>query len=446
MAPKKIILDTDPGVDDVLAVLLALASPELETVAITITFGNTHAPTAYNNLLKIYASLARELVHDADSLKRFPGLAAAGTGRGGSEGKKTVLALGADGPVGGEKSVAAYFHGTDGLSNISETHPHFDAPQLPAEGAAHEHLELSKKHASEVILDQLRENERGSVTIVALGPLSNLALALAADPETFARVGQVIWMGGALDVPGNTSPVAEFNCFADPYAAYQVMEGVKRGLFRLVMAPLDITTPHTIPFRQLIHTADVNGNGNGDAAATRGKGRGKGEELTPLREFTSAMLVRVRGLMQSFGLPDEMEMHDPVAVWYAIENPTMTTTTAGAEGRGWKTVPRVFAVERTGELTRGMCVVDRRYVSRPPSRPLGFQAVAYPPPVLFCSMGRGTDEEDALRTKSSISSGKNEDGSAATGKSSRTGAPEVIVGTPGKKVLETLLLGRVFGA
>ncbi|KAJ9112666.1 hypothetical protein QFC22_006168 [Naganishia vaughanmartiniae] len=373
MAPKKIILDTDPGVDDVLAVLLALASPELETIAITITFGNTHAPTAYNNLLKIYASLAREVLHDADSLKRFPGLAA-----GGGSGRKTVLALGADGPVGGEKSVAAYFvsatsrisectetytflawfgtdwqHGTDGLSNISETHPHFDPPQPSAEGV-HEHLDLSKKHASEVILDQLRENEKGSVTIVALGPLSNIALALAADPETFSRVGQVIWMGGALDVPGNTSPVAEFNCFADPYAAYQVMDGVKRGLFRLVMAPLDITTPHTIHFDQLIHTATAreNGNGNGETA-------GEGKELTPLREFTSAMLVRVRGLMQSFGLPDEMEMHDPVAVWYAIENPI------GAEGEGWKTVPRVFAVERTGELTRGMCVVDRRYVPLP---------------------------------------------------------------------------------
>ncbi|KAJ9107156.1 hypothetical protein QFC19_002816 [Naganishia cerealis] len=410
MAPRKIILDTDPGVDDVLAVLLALASPELDTIAITITFGNTHAPVAYNNLLKIYASLTREVMHDAASLARFPGLG----------GGKTVLALGADGPVDGEKAVAAYFHGTDGLSNISETHPHFDPPQQLEGEHVHEHLDLSRKHASEVILDQLREHEPGSVTIVALGPshlthpllcallVSNLALALAADPETFSRVGQVVWMGGALDVPGNTSPTAEFNCFADPYAAHQVLEGVKKGLFRMVMAPLDITTPHTIHFDQLIHTVE-----EADAASTHGKGKGTGR-LTPLREFTSAMLVRVRGLMQSFGLPDEMEMHDPVAVWYAIENAQQDE--AAAAERGWKTVPRVFAVERTGELTRGMCVVDRR----------------------------GTNEEDALRTKSAISSGKNEDHSTTA--KVRAGAPEVIVGTPGKKVLETLLLGRVFGA
>lgn len=174
--------------------------------------------------------------------------------------------------------------------------------------------------------------------------MSNLALALRADPETFARVGQVVWMGGAIDVPGNTSPTAEFNCFADPYAAHEVLEAVKRGAFEMVMAPLDITTPHTIHFDQLIH----------DVEQARAGANGR-KELTPLREFTSAMLVRVRGLMKSFGLPDEMEMHDPVAVWYAIENGPHQ-----AEGNGWRTKPRVFSVERTGELTRGMCVVDRR--------------------------------------------------------------------------------------
>jgi hypothetical protein len=79
--------------------------PELQPLAITITFGNTHAPVAYNNLLKIYASLARELEKSPEAKERFPGV--------GQEGGKVVLALGADGPVGGEKAVAAYFVSSD---------------------------------------------------------------------------------------------------------------------------------------------------------------------------------------------------------------------------------------------------------------------------------------------------------------------------------------------
>ncbi len=113
------------------------------------------------------------------------------------------------------------------------------------------------------------------------------------------------------------------------------------------MCPLDITTPHTIPFSQLIYD-DASNQIN---------------PPTPLREFTSAMLVRVRGLMKAFGLPDGMEMHDPLAIWYAISNPPRRGLEVGSGGEGgWKTQKRVFKVERLGEYTRGMCVVDRRWV------------------------------------------------------------------------------------
>lgn len=210
MSPKKIIIDTDPGVDDVLAILLALASPEVEVVGITITFGNTHADMAYSNLLKIYASLAREVEADPSALDRYPALKAAK-----EQGKKTVLALGVDEPVGGTKSTAAYFHGEDGLSNISTSHPHFTPPPL-LQGELHEYLDISMKPAHEVILDLLASEPEGSVTIVALGPVGNLSLAIDKDPETFGKVREVVWMGGALDVPGNTTPSAEFNSFADP--------------------------------------------------------------------------------------------------------------------------------------------------------------------------------------------------------------------------------------
>jgi inosine-uridine nucleoside N-ribohydrolase len=97
--PRKIIVDTDPGVDDVLAILLAIASPEVDLGLISIVFGNTHAPVAHSNLLKIYALLAREVAAIPSAAERFGGYVPG----------KTVLALGEDDPVGGDKAVAAYF-------------------------------------------------------------------------------------------------------------------------------------------------------------------------------------------------------------------------------------------------------------------------------------------------------------------------------------------------
>jgi len=95
--PAKIILDTDPGVDDVLAILLSLSSPEVEVALISIVFGNTHAPVAHKNLLKIYHALAKEIMEVPEAKERY------------AMRTKSVLALGEDGPIGGEKATAAYF-------------------------------------------------------------------------------------------------------------------------------------------------------------------------------------------------------------------------------------------------------------------------------------------------------------------------------------------------
>lgn len=102
MSPRKIIIDTDPGVDDVLAILLALSSPEVTVSLISIVFGNTHAPTAHSNLLKIYHQLGAELDANPDAVKRYNLFA-------GQERTKTILALGEDQPIDGEKATAAYF-------------------------------------------------------------------------------------------------------------------------------------------------------------------------------------------------------------------------------------------------------------------------------------------------------------------------------------------------
>ena len=285
------------------------------------------------------------------------------------------------------------------MSNITTTHPEFTPPTLlPDE--VHKHLEITSRLSHEAILDVLRQEPPNTVTIVALGPLTNLAHALRTDSKTFALVKTVVWMGGALDHPGNTSPSAEFNCFADPYAADEVLNVVKQGLFEMIICPLDITTPHQIPFSDLIvPVANTN---------------------TPIQIFISAMLQRVRGLQASFGLPDAMEMHDPVAMWYAIEH-------AGRNGApGWRIQTREFKIERIGEYTRGMCVVDRR----------------------------GTTEESDNRTKDQRLNGgtvpslppRNDEVDRmgkAVHKSQRL--PYVVISTPGSNALRRLLLDRVFG-
>lgn len=261
--------------------------------------------------------------------------------------------------------------------------------------------------------------------------MTNLAHALRNDPATFSRVHSVVWMGGAIDHPGNTSPTAEFNCFADPYAASQVLDACKAGLINLIMAPLDITTPHQIPFTDLIHPSYIPSSPDTESPNTAST---SSPPPGPLRSFVSAMLVRVRGLQASFGLPDAMEMHDPVAVWYALAHATLPPLTSSPS---WELRPRDFKVERIGELTRGMCVSDRR----------------------------GTGDVGENRTTSERLKGDKVPEKGAMGKAVPSLLPEkdetkgrmgetivkperlpyVIVDTPGKDELRRVLLSRVFG-
>ena len=248
--------------------------------------------------------------------------------------------------------------------------------------------------------------------------MTNLAHAYRSDPSTFRRVQSVVWMGGALDHPGNTSPVAEFNCFADPYAATMMLDACKRGEITLIMAPLDLTTPHTIPFSDLIDPSTGRPPTSSPAASSSSAPNGS-DSLPPgpLKTFVSTMLMRVRGLHVSFGLPDAMEMHDPVAVWYALSN---VERPAGQPGSEWRLRPRDFRVERIGELTRGMCVVDRRGTIGEDGH------------------NRATEEREGERGLEV----RDRDGSALV---KTAHLPLVIVGTPGKEVLRKLLLDRVFG-
>ncbi|RDB25389.1 Inosine-uridine preferring nucleoside hydrolase [Hypsizygus marmoreus] len=344
MAPTKtpVIIDTDPGVDDITAILLALASPELEILAFIVSFGNTDIESSYLNILKTYQALTRHFAENPSDEERFPNFFSS---------IKPILARGCDGPLEGDLHSAQYFHGRDGLGGIAERHPDLNVVGIQQAGESHPQLNLSGQSGVDVALDLIRTRSSRSITYVALGPLTTLARMMRLDAKLVRdRLGQVVCMGGALDVPGNTSPVAEFNFFADPYAVKELLISSEHHtglpLDRFIMLPLDITTPHELPFPS--YKAKIDPSFDSSAAPSVADGK------LPLTHFTSSFLERTREIMLQFG-KDAMELHDIVAVWCAIENPPGLSLSDG-----WKARSRLFDIERAGELTRGMLVVDRR--------------------------------------------------------------------------------------
>jgi inosine-uridine nucleoside N-ribohydrolase len=197
-----VLIDTDPGIDDALALLFAWNSPEIRVEAITTVAGNVSLDSASTNLLRLLA------------LRRPD--------------PRPVAAAGAAGPLARALTTATRYHGEDGLG---------DLPDWPAV----ERLPRSPD-AVAVILEAARRHER-ALTIVALGPLTNLALALKDDAAVVGRVGRIVAMGGAVDVPGNVTPTAEFNMSVDPEAAHRVLAA---GL-PLEIVPLDATRQAMLP-------------------------------------------------------------------------------------------------------------------------------------------------------------------------------------------------------
>jgi purine nucleosidase len=193
----KVIFDTDPGVDDAMALLFLHRHPEIDLIGITTVFGNASVETTTRNAL---------------FLKREWGIAAPvakGEGKTWDPMRNPV-----DWPV--------LIHGHDGLGNI-------DVPEtidLPVDG----------RPAHRFIIDTVRANP-GEVTLVAVGRMSNLAYALKEDPDIAGLVKQVIIMGGAFDVPGNITPAAEANIHGDPEAADVVMTAP----WKVVVVGLDVT-------------------------------------------------------------------------------------------------------------------------------------------------------------------------------------------------------------
>ncbi|MGE5374054.1 MAG: nucleoside hydrolase [Bacteroidota bacterium] len=192
--PKRILFDTDPGIDDACAILLALASPELSLKGLSIVHGNCSLEQATTNALSIL-----ELADAAH----------------------VPVAMGCELPLVQPSLLAPETHGNTGLGYA----------QLPAPRTA-----PIVQHGIDFLIEKILSSP-GEVTLVAIGPLTNVALAIRQEPRIVQAVNEVIVMGGAIRYEGNTTALAEFNTYVDPHAAHVVYHS---GM-PITLVPLDVT-------------------------------------------------------------------------------------------------------------------------------------------------------------------------------------------------------------
>lgn len=281
MDKKKIIIDCDPGYDDAVAILLAAGSPEIDLMAITTVAGNQTIEKVTKNALRI-----AKLAH----LQNIP------------------IAAGASRPLLRQAvTVAANIHGESGL----------DGTTLPEA-----EYKVDSRHAAQLIVDIVMRGPEKTVTLVPIGPLTNIALAARLEPKIVDRVKEVVLMGGGAHI-GNIKPMAEFNIENDPEAAHIVFE----EKWPIVMVGLDLTY-------QALASAAV---------------KEKIAEIdTPAARFLTQVLARFsENYKRSKGF-DEPPVHDPCAVARVIDETIVKASRAPIH------------VEYRGDYTAGMTVTDLR--------------------------------------------------------------------------------------
>lgn len=258
--PVKVIIDADPGVDDSMAILFALQSNAVEVMGITTVFGNVTIENATANALTL-VDLA---------------------------GASVPVARGAERPlVKPRREPPTFVHGSDGLGEAGLQNP------------AGEPVEQT---GAELIVDLARQHP-GEITLVPVGPLTNIALALAIEPKLPELIKEVVLMGGAARVEGNVSPVAEANIFGDPHAA----DIVFTAPWRVVMVGLDVTT--------VVRTRD-------DLLARLAKADPEvGGFIWKITRF-------YKRFYESRGVTGGFYTHDPSAVAYVIDPTLFETRTA----------------------------------------------------------------------------------------------------------------------
>ncbi len=280
---RRVIIDTDPGIDDTAAIFFALTSGTLQIEALTTVFGNVEVEQCTRNALKIL-----EIAGRAD-IPVHPGT---------------------DRPLLREPNYAKFIHGDNGLGNVEIT--------APAVGPA-------SMGAVEAIVSRVMEAP-GEITLIALGPLTNLALALTVEPQVARNIDELILMGGAVLTWGNVTPAASANLYNDPEAARIVY----RSGAPLVQVGLDVCRPTVISHAQLARIRESN---------------------TPMGRFLAQITPFIEQAYRKRGVKAVVEgrgvqYNDVVCVAYAVQPELFTTETL------------YVGIEIQGALTTGETVAD----------------------------------------------------------------------------------------
>lgn len=272
----KVIIDCDPGIDDALALIFALKSRNLEVEAVTTVGGNVPVEKSTRNALKILELTERTDIPVARGLNP----------------KKTV-------------KTDVKIHGEDGLGNVGLPEPKVKPSNLNAEET----------------INSITERE--PIHIITLGPLTNIASTIKRTPQITERIESITIMGGAVNVPGNITPAAEFNLYMDPEAAKRVFH----SKIKKTLVPLDVT------MRALLkeeHLKEIEGL------------------KSPIAEFAAKSLRFYLNIYRRHARTDGCPLHDPLTVAYAAD-PTLMET------------QRLYVdVETKGEITLGETVADLR--------------------------------------------------------------------------------------
>lgn len=281
MDKRKIILDCDPGHDDAIALLLAGAHPKIDLVAVTTVAGNAEVEKTTKNALKV-CELA--------GLHEVP------------------VARGAGKPLIREMNTAAEIHGDSGL----------DGPSLPEPTKP-----VVQEHAVDLMIRELMQSE-GEITLVPVGPLTNIALAMVKEPKIIPKIQEIVLMGGAMF--GNWTPAAEFNIYVDAEAAKIVFEsGVP-----ITMAGLELTH-QAITTERILQEMKAIGN--------------------PVSDFVTELIQFFEGTYKEvFGF-EGAPIHDACAVAYCIDENVFTRKKYRVD------------IETKGEFTYGMTVIDKLSVT-----------------------------------------------------------------------------------